>query len=75
MILKHYVKKSLKLPSLQAEALLDTYGNELDPKSLATITAMAELPNKKKLGRICSILRHRLYKQGTVQIIGELLYI
>ncbi len=70
-----FVKKSLKLPSIQAEELRDTYGNELDPKSLATITAMAELPNKKKLGRICSILRHRLYKQGTVQIIGELLYI
>ena len=70
-----FVKKSLKLPSLQAEALLDTYGNELDPKSLATITAMAELPKKKKLGRICGVLRHRLYKQGMVQIIGELLYI
>lgn len=70
-----HVKETLRMSEEQAAAFLRYYGDRLTAEQADIIRRFAELPQKGKLGRIAAVLKGQYLKQGTVQIIGELMFI
>ena len=69
------VKSSLTGSMFQAGAFLERFGGSLSAKDYETVAKWASLPGKNKLARQAAAIRGGYFKQGAVQIIGELLFI
>ncbi|MGE9908174.1 glycosyltransferase family 2 protein [Lachnospiraceae bacterium SGI.231] len=72
---KNHIHEVFHMSSEQAKELLKVYGAELNKNQKKCIRAMANLENKNKIARICTIFRYQMFKQGFVQIIGEIIFI
>ena len=72
---KNHIHEVFHLSSMQAQELLQIYGNELSDNQKPYIEAMAGLEKKNKVARIYTVLHYNMLKQGIVQVIGELLFI
>ena len=72
---KNHIHEVFHLSSMQAQELLQIYGNELSDNQKPYIEAMAGLEKKNKVARIYTVLHYNMLKQGIVQVIGELLFV
>lgn len=70
-----HVKYTLHAPIEQAILLKNNYSESISKKDFDILSEFTELKNKNKLAKISSIVRCSFYKQGLVQIIGELIFI
>ncbi|MBQ5988453.1 MAG: glycosyltransferase family 2 protein [Oscillospiraceae bacterium] len=70
-----HIKYTLSAPMDQAKLLIERFGTELDSNSFETVNAFVSLKNKNKVGKWITVFRHSFFKQGFVQITGELLFI
>lgn len=69
------LKEKLVKSVYQAEVFFSCYGSELDQKNAEVVKAFSNLYNKGKINRVLTIIRYGFYKQGLVQVIGELVLI
>ncbi len=72
---KNHIHEVFHLSSTQAKELMSIYGDELADSERLCIEAMANIEEKNKIARVCTVLRYQMLKQGVVQVIGELLFI
>ena len=70
-----HVKYTLHAPIEQAILLKNNYSDKISKNNLDILSEFCELKNKNKFKKISSIVRYSFYKQGLLQIIGELIFI
>lgn len=70
-----HVRQTLELSQIQSRALLQAYEGRLSDEQKFILTKMAELDSMNKAKKIITIFRYHFWKQGVIQIIGELLFI
>ena len=75
LLKSNHVKDTLKMSVTQAGAFLDYYGDRLDPEQRGIIERYSKLYSHHKPARIATIVKGGHFKQGLVQIIGELMFI
>lgn len=68
-------KKALYDTCIQAGEFLERYGDRLDPNRRALLTAYCSLPQRSKAGRITTLFRYGLWKNGLVRRLGQLAFI
>lgn len=66
------VRKKLYQAARQAASLLETYDESLSEADKALIGTLADIRQRKKAERVYLLIKHRLLKQGWIQIIGQL---
>ena len=71
----NHVRQTLHLAVEQANAFRSHYAENLTEKQHALLQNFSSLYSKGKLARIATVIRHGFWKQGIIQIIGELLFI
>lgn len=69
------IKETLNLSITQAKTFLDVYQKDLTSDQLRTLYTFVGIMQQNKLLRIITAFRYHFLKQGTIQIIGELLYL
>ena len=72
---RNHVKATLSMSFYQAAGLLSQYHDKLSDEQIHVLEEYITISGLKKSERIVSVLKGHYLKQGTVQIIGELLYI
>ena len=70
-----HVKETLQMSMAQAQAFLTHYGDRLSADQKEMVARFAGLAHKNKLVRLYTVFRYGYLKQGTVQVIGEALFI
>lgn len=70
-----HVKYTLQAPIEQAALLKERYSTLIDECNLKILTEFCALREKNKFQKIKSIICYSFYKQGLVQIVGELIFI
>ena len=70
-----HVKYTLQASIEQAALLKKRYSTKIDECNMKILTEFCDLREKNKFQKIRSILRYSFYKQGLVQVIGELIFI
>ena len=71
----NHVRQTLRMAVEQAGAFLAHYGEKLSETQRETLGIFSALYTHGKPQRLAQVISHRFLKQGTVQIIGELLFI
>lgn len=71
----YHVRQTLHLAVAQAAAFRDQHSEQLSEKQREMLQAFAGLYGKGKLARIATVFRYGFWKQGLIQIIGQLLFI
>lgn len=59
----------------QAKEFLEIYGSDLNDKQREACAAMADIPNKGKLGRMTTVLKYHFTFNNFYRFIGELIFI
>lgn len=71
----NHVRDTLRMSVSQAGAFLNDFEDQLDPGQTRILGVFANLYTNNKLTRLIAICRESFWKQGLVQIIGEMLFI
>ena len=71
----NHVKETLKMSVVQAGAFVHHYEKLLDEIQKSLIENYSKLYSMNKMQRIFYVIKNRHLKQGTVQIIGEVIFI
>ena len=71
----NHVRQTLHLAVAQATAFQSHYSEHLTEKQHTLLQAFSGLYSKGKLARIATVFRYGFWKQGIIQIIGQLLFI
>jgi len=69
------VRETLKQSVQQAESFLEYYRKDLGAEPCAALEAFSCIYEKRKLHRVATVLKGNYLKQGTIQIVGELMLI
>lgn len=70
-----HVKETLNMSVEQAKLILEHYSDEIDEQTKKPVYALADIHNHNKFVRVNIVMKHKILKQGKVQIIGELMFI
>lgn len=70
-----FVRKSLAQSIAQGRYFKKCFEVMLESKDLSTLIDFCKLDDASKIRKICLITKNKFYKQGLVQIIGELLFV
>lgn len=70
-----HVRKTLRMPTEQAAALLQCYGDLLTDAQKQVLRVFSQLYSHNKLVRMITVCRGSYLKQGWIQIVGELVFI
>lgn len=70
-----HVKKTLRDPIMQAILLEEKLSNQLAPKHKKVVKEFCSLNKRNKVSRILCLIKNGFYKQGAIQIIGEIIFI
>lgn len=72
---KKIIKQALDNSYLQAKSFYDIYGDMLEKNDRELVKVYAQLINKNKFSKICTVLIKGTLKNGFARIIGQLLYL
>lgn len=70
-----HVKNTLNSSMIQGEYFYQLYRKKMNLRQQELVYEFSTLRKKNKLGKITTIIKNRFYKQGIIQIIGELIFI
>lgn len=71
---RDYIKNTFKKSREQSKLFLDTY-KDFDVKKQSVMYKFSEMEKYNKIKRIYTVIRYGFFKQGFVQVVGELLFI
>lgn len=71
----NHVRDTLRMSVSQAGAFLHDFEDQLNPEQARILGIFSDLYSHNKLTRLITICRESFWKQGLVQVIGEMLFI
>lgn len=75
LLMSNKIKETFKLSVSQAEGILNIYKDKLSSDEIKILSIYASLYNYNKIKRLNIVFKNKFFKQGKIQIIGELLFI